>query len=173
MITPEMSLAAVNDRERELIDFTQRIVRAPSISGAEGDVAKIIISELKELEYDEVWTDEVGNIIGKINGGDGPTILLNGHMDIVDPGPEDGWPHPAYSGEIVDGEIWGRGSVDMKGPVASMIYSGAQYKQLSIKPAGDVLMTVAVMEEIGGLGTQFLTSHTTADAADRGRAKPQ
>jgi len=165
MITPKMSRAAVNDRERELIDFTQRIVRAPSISGEEGDVAKIIVSELKELHYDEVWTDEVGNIIGKINGGDGPTILLNGHMDIVDPGPADGWPHPAYSGDIVDGEIWGRGSVDMKGPVASMIYSAAQYKQLSIKPTGDVLMTVAVMEEIGGLGTQFLTSHTTADAA--------
>lgn len=165
MITPEMSLAAVNDRERQLIDFTQRIVRAPSISGNEGDVAKIIVDELKELQYDEVWTDEVGNIIGKINGDGGPTILLNGHMDIVDPGPADGWPHPAYSGEIVNGEIWGRGSVDMKGPVASMIYSAAQYKQLGIKPDGDVLMTIAVMEEIGGLGTQFLTSHTKADAA--------
>ena len=51
MITPEMSRAAVDDRERQLIDFTQRIVRAPSISGNEGDVAKIIVAELKELQY--------------------------------------------------------------------------------------------------------------------------
>ena len=44
----------------------------------------------------------------------------------------------------------------MKGPVAAMVYGAAQFKELGIKPAGDVLMTVAVMEEIGGLGSQFL-----------------
>ena len=165
MITFEMARAATAERSKQLVDFTQRIVATPSLSGQEGDVAAIIVAELKKLAYDEVWTDEVGNIIGKINGSSGPTILLNGHMDVVDPGPADGWPHPAYSGSVFDGELWGRGSVDMKGPVASMIYAAAQFKQLNVKPAGDVLMTVAVMEEIGGLGSDFLITHTSADAA--------
>ena len=89
--------------------------------------------------------------------------MLNGHMDVVDPGPADGWPHPAYSGEIVNGELWGRGSVDMKGPVAAMIYGAASYKQLGLEPRGDILMTVAVMEEIGGLGSQFLVQQLKKD----------
>ena len=165
MISLQQSRAATEDRADQLIDFTSRIVATPSLSGEEGDVAAIVVAEMKSLNYDEVWTDEVGNIIGKIKGDGGPTVMLNGHMDIVDPGPADGWPHPAYSGKIVDGELWGRGSVDMKGPVAAMIYGAAQFKQLDVRPVGDVLMTVAVMEEIAGLGSQFLATHTSADVA--------
>ena len=164
MITIPIAKEATKQRHDRLISFTQSIVQSPSLSGSEGDVADVILREMKSLGYDEVWADEVGNLIGKINGGGGPTIMLNGHMDVVDPGPAEGWPHAAYSGEIVDGNLWGRGSVDMKGPVAAMIYGAAQFKQLEIKPAGDVLMTVAVMEEIGGLGSQFLVTHTRADA---------
>ena len=164
MITLPMAKEATKQQQDRLIAFTQSIVRSPSLSGLEGDVAEVILHEMKTLGYDEVWTDEVGNLIGKINGGGGPTIMLNGHMDVVDPGPAEGWPHAAYSGEVVDGHLWGRGSVDMKGPVAAMVYGAAQFKELGIKPDGDVLMTVAVMEEIGGLGSQFLVTHTRADA---------
>ena len=156
--------AAIAQRRDELLQFTSSIVSTPSLSGEEGDVAPLIVAELKRLDFDDVWTDEVGNIIGKINGGSGRTVMLNGHMDIVDPGPSEGWPHPAYSGQVVDGELWGRGSVDMKGPVAAMIYGAATYKQLGQQPRGDILMTVAVMEEIGGLGSQFLMQQLKKDA---------
>jgi putative selenium metabolism hydrolase len=165
MLTLRQTRAATEERVDRLIDFTSRIVATPSLSGEEGDVAAVIVEEMKKLDYDDVWTDEVGNIIGKINGDGGPTVMLNGHMDVVDPGPSEGWPHPAYSGKVVGKELWGRGSVDMKGPVAAMIYGAAQFKQLGIRPTGDVLMTVAVMEEIAGLGSQFLVSHTSADVA--------
>lgn len=165
MIDLKTSRAATEERADQLIDFTSRIVASPSLSGEEGDVAAIIVAEMKRLDFDEVSTDAVGNIIGTIKGDGGPTVMLNGHMDIVDPGPGEGWPYPAYSGQVVGDELWGRGSVDMKGPVAAMIYSAAQFKQLGIRPAGDVLMTVAVMEEIAGLGSQFLATHTSADVA--------
>ena len=138
------TLASTREHRDALIDFTQRLVTTPSLSGEEGNVAAIISAELEQLGYDDIWTDEVGNIIGKINGGSGPTIMLNGHMDIVDPGPSEGWPHPAYSGQIVDGHLWGRGSVDMKGPVAAMIYGAASFKRMDVKPAGDIFMTVVV-----------------------------
>lgn len=163
MPTLQQFHAAIAQRRDELLQFTSSIVSTPSLSGEEGDVAQLIIAELKRLEFDDVWTDEVGNIIGRINGGSGPTVMLNGHMDIVDPGPADGWPHPAYSGEVVDGQLWGRGSVDMKGPVAAMIYGAASFKQFEQQPHGDILMTVAVMEEIGGLGSQFLVGQLKKD----------
>lgn len=165
MISIENSRAATQQRSDQLIDFTSRIVATPSLSGEEGDVAAVVVAEMKSLDYDDVWTDEVGNIIGKIAGNSGPTVMLNGHMDIVDPGPAAGWPQPAYSGKVLGDQLWGRGSVDMKGPVAAMIYGAAQFKQLDVRPAGDVLMTVAVMEEIAGLGSQFLATHTMADVA--------
>lgn len=165
MLTFADSIAIAKSHRDALIDFTQRIVATPSLSGEEGNVAAIIAVELEQLGFDDVWTDEVGNIIGKITGGSGPTIMLNGHMDVVDPGPADGWPHPAYSGQIVDGELWGRGSVDMKGPVAAMIYGAACFPRMNVKPAGDIFMTIVVSEEISGLGADFLMRDFTADAA--------
>ena len=150
--------------QEALIDFTQQLVRIPSMPGQEGDVAAAIKAEMTRLGYDEVWTDEVGNVIGKVSGGSGPTILLNGHMDHVDPGPSEGWPYLPFSGQIVEGELWGRASVDMKGPVAAMIYGAALFKQ-GLTPPGDILMTVPVMEEVGGLGSQHLGATLSADAA--------
>ncbi|MEM7349139.1 MAG: M20/M25/M40 family metallo-hydrolase [Chloroflexota bacterium] len=163
-IVDKIRLAA-KSQEAAMIDFTQNIVRIPSLSGQEADVASVITQEMQELGYDAVWTDDVGNVIGKITGGDGPTILLNGHMDIVDPGPSDAWSYPPFSAQIVDDELWGRGSVDMKGPVASMIYAVSLFKRLSLKPRGDVFMTVPVMEEVGGIGTKHLVTHLQANAA--------
>ena len=148
-----------------LVAFTQQIVRIPSLPGQEAAVAAAIQTEMKRLGYDQVWTDEVGNVIGKISGGDGPTIMLNGHMDHVDPGPLEDWPYPPFSGQIVDGELWGRASVDMKGPVAAMVYGAALFKQGGLTPPGDILMTVPVMEEVGGLGSQYLGQTLQAEAA--------
>ncbi len=148
-----------------MIDFTQQIVRIPSLPGQENEVAPVIRREMQNLGYDEVWTDQAGNIIGKINGGNGPTVLLNGHMDHVDPGPVEGWPQPPFSGNIVEDELWGRASVDMKGPVACMIYAASLFKRIDLTPPGDVYMTVPVMEEIGGLGTQHLVAHLKANVA--------
>jgi succinyl-diaminopimelate desuccinylase len=157
--------AVAQERQAATIAFAQQIVRTPSLPGQENDVAAVISNEMKKLGYDQVWIDEAGNVIGKISGGQGPVVLLNGHMDHVDPGPAEGWPYPPFSGQIVDGELWGRGSVDMKGPVACMIYAASIFKQIGLTPPGDILMTVPVMEETGGVGTQHLVSHLKADVA--------
>jgi succinyl-diaminopimelate desuccinylase len=158
--------AIAQERQAAAIAFTQQIVGIPSLPGHENDVAAVISNEMKKLDYDQVWADEAGNVIGKISGGgQGPAVLLNGHMDHVDSGPAEGWPYPPFSGQIVDGELWGRGSVDMKGPVACMIYAASLFKQIDLTPPGDILMTVPVMEETGGVGTQHLVSHLKADVA--------
>lgn len=121
-------------------------------------MASLIQAEMKRLDFDEVSTDPVGNVIGQVYGGEGPSLMFNGHMDQVDPGDLDGWPHPPYSGDLVEGEIWGRGSVDMKGPLSAMIHAAGLVKQHNLPLPGHLIITCAVMEEIGGLGTRKLTS---------------
>ena len=157
--------AIAQERYEATIAFAQQLVQIPSLPGQENEIAAAVSYEMKNLGYDEVWTDEAGNVIGKICGGQGPTVLLNGHMDHVDPGPADGWPYPPFSGQIIDGELWGRGSVDMKGPVACMIYAASLFKQFDFAPPGDILMTVPVMEEVGGIGTHHLASQLQAHVA--------
>jgi len=157
--------SATKNKQPQLINFTQRIVQTPSMPGQEQDIAHLIQQEMVQLGYDETWVDEAGNVVGKIKGGNGPTVLLNGHMDHVDPGPVEGWPYPPFSGQIVKDELWGRGSVDMKGPVACMLYGAVLLKTLDVAIPGDILMTVPVMEEVGGLGTRFLATYLQADVA--------
>jgi succinyl-diaminopimelate desuccinylase len=157
--------SATQARWPALVEFTQQIVQIPSLPGQEEQVALAVRQELERLRYDDVWIDEAGNVIGRIKGGGGPTIMLNGHLDHVDPGIAASWPHPPFSGAIVAGELWGRASVDMKGPLASMIYGASLLKMLDLTPAGDVYVTAVVMEEIGGFGTDYLTTRLKAAVA--------
>lgn len=164
-ISLENTRAIARQYHPATVQFAQDLVSIPSLPGQETDVAAAVSNEMTQLGYDEVWTDRAGNIIGKINGAGGPAIILNGHMDHVDPGRVESWPYPPFAAHIVDDELWGRGAVDMKGPVACMIYAASFFKQLGLTPPGDIYVAIAVMEEIGGLGTQYLAAQLPAQAA--------
>jgi putative selenium metabolism hydrolase len=151
--------------EPALINFAQKLVQIPSLPGHEAVIAKVIQKEMKRLGYDEVAVDDCGNVIGYIKGQDGPTIMFNGHMDHVDPGDEASWPYPPFSGQIFDGALWGRGSVDMKGPLAGMIYMPAVIKSTNLIPPGDIYVVASVMEELGGLGSSYLVTRLKTDLA--------
>ena len=139
-----------------LVAFAQKLVQTPSLSGQEGDVAALIQAEMVRLGYDEVWTDDVGNVIGRIAGNGGPSLMLNGHMDHVATGDPARWPHPPHGGEIHDGALWGRGAADMKGALAAMVYAGGLVKKLGTPPPGDLYVAAVVQEEVGGLGARHL-----------------
>ena len=111
----------VNGRGDEIVGLCQDLVRIPSPSGCEGILAQFILASMQELDYDETWIDAAGNVIGLVKGGDGPTTMFNGHMDIVDAGNPDDWQHPPFEAEVHEGHIWGRGSADMKGGLAAII----------------------------------------------------
>ena len=166
MTLPLQQLKAVAQQSQPAtVEFARHLIATPSLPGEEANIAEIIKKEMTGLGYDKTWVDRAGNVIGKVNGGDGPSIMLNGHMDHVDPGPPEGWPYAPFAAEIVEGELWGRGAVDMKGPLACMIYAASLFKQMQLTPPGDIYVTVAVMEEIGGLGSQHLTSHLNTSLA--------
>ena len=150
-------LVALAEASRsDMVAFAQELVQTPSLPGQEGDVAALVQAEMLHLGYDQVWIDEVGNVIGRIAGGSGSPLLFNGHMDHVDAGDPAHWPHPPFGGEIHGGELWGRGAADMKGAVAAMVYAVGLLKKLPAAPPGDRFVTAVVQEEVGGLGSQHL-----------------
>jgi succinyl-diaminopimelate desuccinylase len=154
-----------------MISFCQRIVQTPSLPGEEGEVAALVREEMEDLGYDEVWTDDWGNVVGLLRGrGVGRSVMLNGHMDHVDPGEADEWAHPPYGAEIHEGRMWGRGVADMKGPLAAMIHAVGVLAQEDKRPAGDVYVAAVVQEEVGGLGTKELVKGVHPDVAVVGEA---
>lgn len=139
------------------LDFAQRLVRVPSMSGEEEGAARLVAREMAGLGYDDVEVDGAGNVIGTIRGGAGPVLMLNGHLDVVSPGDEGAWKTGGpWSGRVSGGRLWGRGAADVKGPLAMLVYAGAALKAAGVAPAGDVIVSAVVMEETGGLGMRHL-----------------
>lgn len=130
-----------------LISFTQTLVRQPSLPGQEGPAVELAVAEMRSLDFDRVWTDTTGNGIGLIEGDQaGPTILLDAHCDTVGIAPGVSWQHDPFSGEIVAGAIYGRGSADMKGALAAMIQAAGNLDRTRL--AGRVIVSASVMEEV-------------------------
>lgn len=139
-----------------LINFCQRLIQTPSLSGEEGKVAQLIHKEMERLGYDEVWKDRVGNVIGLIKGDkEKPIICFTDHMDTVPPGDESKWEYPPYSGTIAEGYIHGRGTNDVKGPLATQVYIPAGLKESNVGH-GNIYIIEVVHEEKGGLGSCYL-----------------
>ncbi len=153
-----------------LVSFAQKLIQTPSLSGQEGKVAALVEAEMRLLDYDEVWVDEAGNVIGRIPGGGGPSLMFNAHMDQVETGDPARWPYPPLGGEIHDGELWGRGAADMQGALAAMVYAGGLIKKLGASPPGDVYVSAVVQEEVGGLGARHLARTLPVDRAIVGEA---
>ena len=153
-----------------LVALARKLVQTPSMPGQEAGVAALLQAEMDRLGFDRVWRDEVGNVIGWIRGGDGPSLMLNGHMDHVDTGDTGRWPHPPFGAEIRDGELWGRGAADMKGALAAMVYAGSLVKKLGTSLPGDLYISGVVQEEVGGLGARHLARALPVERAIIGEA---
>ena len=117
--------------QKELVEFTQNLVRIKSLSGQEEEVIKFIEKKMIALGYDEVTIDSMGNVVGKIGNGE-KVIMLDSHVDTVEVKDEEKWNIPPFNGDIVDGRLHGRGSVDMKSGAAASIYAGSIAKKLGI-----------------------------------------
>jgi acetylornithine deacetylase/succinyl-diaminopimelate desuccinylase-like protein len=97
------------------------------------------------------------NLIARLPGsGRKAPLLLHGHVDVV-PAAAREWRHGPFSGDVVDGELWGRGAIDMKGGVAMMLSAVLRLAASETKPAGDVIFA-ALSDEEGGssYGAKFL-----------------
>jgi putative selenium metabolism hydrolase len=127
--------------------FLQDLVRIPSLSTQEEAMAARLAQEMEQVGFEEVWTDRIGNVIGRVGAKQGPRLLFNGHMDIVNVGDLDRWQYPPYAAVIEDGVLYGRGACDMKGGLAAMVYSVKTLLDAGAELAGDLYVVGVVQEE--------------------------
>jgi acetylornithine deacetylase/succinyl-diaminopimelate desuccinylase-like protein len=103
------------------------------------------------------------NLVATVPGrGDGPSIALCGHLDVVPPGELEAWQHPPFAGVLDDdGYVWGRGAVDMKAQVATRAAALVALVQSGVTPAGDVRLIAQADEEVNtaGVGMRWLVEH--------------
>jgi acetylornithine deacetylase/succinyl-diaminopimelate desuccinylase-like protein len=105
-------------------------------------------------------TPERPNLIARLHGqGSSSPLLLYGHVDVVTTSNQQ-WQHPPFAGEMIDGFVWGRGALDMKGGVAMMLAAFLRAKGEALKLPGDVILAIVCDEEAGGnLGSKYLVEN--------------
>ena len=178
---------AINDNKDEIIAFVQELVRTPSLANQESNVQHIIHNKLNsiglsskiipvifsELEHHPAFNDDGFSPDSRINvtavwkgKNNAKSLILNGHVDVVPIGPEKLWDDDPFSGNIIDGKIYGRGSCDMKAGLSSGLFAISILKYLGFVPDGDIIFQSVVGEESGGCGTLTnIVKGYNADAA--------
>jgi putative selenium metabolism hydrolase len=142
---------------RALTTFLQEMVRIPSESMQEKAMADRLAAEMVRVGFRDVRLDRIGNVVGRIGQGSGRVLLYNGHMDTVGVGDPATWTYDPYGAEIVDGVLHGRGSSDMKGALAAMVYGCKMLVDRGVPLHGELYLAGAVQEEpCEGLGMQVL-----------------
>ncbi len=147
------------------VALTQRLVRFDTTNppGNEGQCIEHIKSLLDGAGIqNQVLAKTPGrpNLIARLPGdGSAPPLLLQGHVDVVPADPAH-WRQPPFGGDLVDGYLWGRGSLDMKSGIAMMLYAMIRAKADGMTPAGDIVLALVCDEEAGGdLGARYLVEN--------------
>jgi len=160
-----------------MVERLAELVRVPSITGsdAEHEIQSMLATELGlgGLEVDhwrlplddllaeddfpgvEVDRKEAWGLVGRLPGRcDGPSLMFNGHVDVVPTGDLTTWTHPdPFSGLVVGGELYGRGACDMKAGLVAALTAVLAVRRAGAPLRGDLLLACVPGEEDGGLGT--------------------
>jgi len=136
--------------------FLMDMVRIPAFSTKEKEVVECILKEMQAIGMDEAYIDPLGNVIGRI--GNGPRVIaFDAHIDTVYPGDLSLWDFDPFDAHVKDGKVWGRGTVDQEGGMASMLTAARIIKDLGIGEQFSVYFTGTVMEEdCDGLCWQYI-----------------
>jgi putative selenium metabolism hydrolase len=131
---------------RETAQNLSKLVRIKSLSCNEKELQLELKHQMELFGADEVRIDGLGNVIGRL--GKGPRIIaIEGHVDTVDVGNIKNWHSDPFSGLIAEGFVHGRGSVDQKGGVASMVTTIKILKELGVPDEFTIYFVGSVMEE--------------------------
>jgi len=146
----------------EVTDLLQRLLRVDTTNppGNETAAAELLRDYLEDAGVScELYAKipERANLVARIPGrGDGPTLLFLSHTDVVLADASE-WSADPFGGELRDGEVWGRGALDMKGQVAAEAVAIASLAREGFEPAGDLIFCATADEEVGaGFGASWL-----------------
>jgi acetylornithine deacetylase len=168
--------SAVEAAREDLISFLQKMVQASSLPNHEHEVQNLVAQKLRSMGFeveivpsnfddlkdhpafgdDGFSPTERVNVVGRWVGtqtGEGKSLILNGHVDVVPPGDLSLWEESPWSGVIRDGKMYGRGSCDMKSGLCAGIFAVDVLQRLGYRPARDILIESVIGEESGGIGT--------------------
>lgn len=174
-LSPEID-RAVADASADLIFFVQKLVQAASLPDHEQAAQDLIAHKMQSLDldveivpsrFDELRhhpafgddgfsPDARINVVGRWSGtqvGEGRSLILNGHVDVVPPGNLALWSDSPWSGTIQSDRLYGRGACDMKAGLCAGIFAVEVLQRLGFRPARDVLIESVIGEESGGVGT--------------------
>jgi len=147
---------------QEVTELLQELIRIDTTNppGNETAAAELLRDYLEESGVScELYAriPERANLVARIPGrGDGPSMLFLSHTDVVLADASE-WSADPFGGELRDGEVWGRGALDMKGQVAAEAVAIASLAREGFEPAGDVIFAATADEEVGaGFGAQWL-----------------
>ena len=150
-------------QQAQLIDCCRDLVRAQSLPGRERAAAEVAAAWMGRLGYDSVEVDQYGSVLGRIGGASaGPRLHFDGHLDTVPATALEEWRHDPFGAALEQGAIWGRGSTDMKGPLAAMICAAAWTPRETLRGALSVSASVAE-EEFEGAALQAVLQRAPAD----------
>lgn len=114
----------------------------------------------------EIERDHGLGVVGTIGEGDGPTLILNGHIDVVPAGELQRWHYPPWQGSVSNGRVYGRGSADMKGGLCCALFAAQAILRAGVALPGRLQIQSVVGEEDGGCGTlATIERGHTGDAA--------
>lgn len=156
--------AAPRDEARLQRYLAERLAaRGAEVRVEEPDVALIADHPLASAGFSFAGRPQ---LVARFAGlGGGPTLLLNGHVDVVDVHPRAEWSSDPFDAAVSDGAVWGRGACDMKGGVASMVMAAEVLAELGVGLTGDLLVNTVTDEESTGAGGLVSARTLQADAA--------
>ncbi|HET9286121.1 MAG TPA: M20/M25/M40 family metallo-hydrolase [Gaiella sp.] len=156
----------------EVTTLLQELLRLDTVNppGNEARAAELLREYLTRNGLESrlvARSPERANLVARLEGGGGPTLLLLAHTDTVLADASE-WARDPWSGDLVDGEVWGRGALDMKGHVAAAAVAVASLAREGARLPGDVLLALTADEEVGlDFGASWLASeHPEALRAD-------
>jgi acetylornithine deacetylase/succinyl-diaminopimelate desuccinylase-like protein len=155
-----------DDLERETTELLQQLVRLNTVNppGNERPAQELLAGLLRDAGFEVELlgrTEERPNLVARLRGtGDGPTLCLLSHVDTVLADPAE-WQRDPWAGDVVDGELWGRGAQDMKSQTAAEVVASLSLARAGWRPAHGDLLVVSVADEEtgGGEGAEWLTEH--------------
>lgn len=172
-------LEHLDDHRHDLVGLVSELIRIPSVSGTaeENAIQDRLVGEIGSFLPDvdhwavplaetaaaagfpgvEASRSEAWGLVGRLPGshaGEAPTLMLNGHVDVVPTGDRATWARQdPFSGSSDARHVYGRGACDMKGGLAAAIWAARALAELEVPLQGDLLLACVQGEEDGGLGT--------------------
>lgn len=160
---------AIDEKKEDLVKLCSQLISIPTENppGDMEDITLFICDYLKNKDIShEVLRPKENkpNIIANYGKEEGTKLLFNGHSDVVPVGDLKKWNFDPFSGEIRDGKILGRGTSDMKGGLACILFVMGLLKENDISLNGQLILTIVPDEEISGdMGTKWLVEEGIVD----------